>query len=379
MSVASATSGLSQQSVSPEDSVSQVGGTSKKRTLTSDDEGDVDGDHWRPTKKPTSWASSSSLDKSLDLKSVGRILARTTNPFMDIDSVIRAGLARNPSLPASAFTKNEQCLHKYYDIICQRVPCFQDQLLAGGGEGALNGAITTSLAKGRCDALSTDVNTLKNAIPQWCETDPPLPKDDKSRRGFKSDVTGALLCPHTEEWALNTTKSKLRSGELVVTHDQWPNFIFADHACPDIEDLPNKVFRGEILVKAFQRVFIGTATSGGDKQNNRSLAYKSGLKSVTPASIGYVATLLRSALSSDAILSSGRDDTLPFSYATFFDGIVDYFNEEDDEIIADLLSWWNHRIFPGLSGALKNTGKPSSRELLAKQRKERRSKAAGSG
>jgi hypothetical protein len=43
------------------------------------------------------------------------------------------------------------------------------------------------------------------------------------------------------------TKTKLRSGEIIVTGDQWPLFLYADYHY-DPEDPWNGLFRSALLV-----------------------------------------------------------------------------------------------------------------------------------
>jgi hypothetical protein len=87
----------------------------------------------------------------------------------------------------------------------------------------------------------------------------------KIDRGFHHERTGALLCPAGIDWSNpefvisrsslslmqilmeRRTKTKLRSGEIIVTGDQWPLFLYADYRY-DPEDPWNGLFQSALLV-----------------------------------------------------------------------------------------------------------------------------------
>ncbi|KIK32568.1 hypothetical protein CY34DRAFT_757803 [Suillus luteus UH-Slu-Lm8-n1] len=64
----------------------------------------------------------------------------------------------------------------------------------------------------------------------------------------------ALLCPAGLDWTYSETKAKLQSGEIVVTGDQWPLFLYADYHY-DPEDPWNGLLRSALLVCAYKYVF----------------------------------------------------------------------------------------------------------------------------
>jgi hypothetical protein len=94
---------------------------------------------------------------------------------------------------------------------------------------------------------------------------PSLSRNVKIDRGFHHERTGALLCPAGLDWShlecvitclsfslasiLITfrTRAKLQSGEIVVTGDQWPLFLYADYHY-DPEDPWNGLLRSALLV-----------------------------------------------------------------------------------------------------------------------------------
>ncbi|KAG1737958.1 hypothetical protein EDB19DRAFT_1984362 [Suillus lakei] len=54
-------------------------------------------------------------------------------------------------------------------------------------------------------------------------------RNAKVDRDFHHKWTGALLCPAGLNWSNSETKAKLKSGEIIVTGDQWPLFLYADY------------------------------------------------------------------------------------------------------------------------------------------------------
>jgi hypothetical protein len=87
----------------------------------------------------------------------------------------------------------------------------------------------------------------------------------KIDRGFHHERTGALLCPTGLDWAnaeyvlelvftvmlltpfKQRVKEKLRSGEMIVSRDQWPVFLYHGYNY-DPEDPWNGLFRSALLV-----------------------------------------------------------------------------------------------------------------------------------
>ena len=108
---------------------------------------------------------------------------------------------------------------------------------------------------------------MKGAILDWIvprgdTLDPPLARNVKTDRGFHHERTGALLCPTGLDWSnieyvirilrpccLTTfrVKEKLRSGEMVVSGDQWPIFLYDGYRF-NPKDPWRGIFRSRLLV-----------------------------------------------------------------------------------------------------------------------------------
>jgi hypothetical protein len=108
---------------------------------------------------------------------------------------------------------------------------------------------------------------LKGAILDWITPrgqplNPPLSRNIKTDRGFHHERTGALLCPAGLDWGnneyenfiltsylltLSRIKEKLKTGEMVISGDQWPIFLYQGYQY-DPEDPWNGLFRSTLLV-----------------------------------------------------------------------------------------------------------------------------------
>lgn len=140
-------------------------------------------------------------------------------------------------------------------------------------------------------------------------------------------------------------KEKLRSGEMLVRGDQWPLFLYADTAY-DPEDPWNGLLRSHLLVavctsrqcicfyryltsiiQGFKHVFTSPSSVDEDepKATRSGNARMHGMKSVTKASLAYIATQASTFLfSRDAVgyVFSGSLRTLFFEH--FFPGRSHY-------------------------------------------------------
>lgn len=165
----------------------------------------------------------------------------------------------------------------------EMVPGLMERLLDGSDEGVMHIAELVSswialtpmatyslqIQKGASSARSDDTKSLKCAILDWItprgqSLNPSLARNVKTDRGFHHERTGALLCPAGLDWSnteydiglpsnlcaalmLPRTKDKLRSGELAVSGDQWPIFLYHGYIY-DLEDPWNGIFRSSLLV-----------------------------------------------------------------------------------------------------------------------------------
>jgi hypothetical protein len=185
-------------------------------------------------------------------------------------------------------------------------------------------------------------------------------------RGFHHERTGALLCPAGMDWQNNEIKQKLKTGETVVSGDQWPVFLYHGYTY-DSEDPWNGLFRSSLLTSAYKHIFTSPSSVDKEPKATRSgNARIHGMTCVTAASIAYVATQVRFSLSSSPVFS--RTDTATDS-ERFYNSVLDLFEDADErEEVNSLIMWWNRQIFPNYSSAHRPVCKNSA---LAKIRAKR--------
>jgi hypothetical protein len=237
--------------------------------------------------------------------------------------------------------------HKVFQVLLQMIPGIEERLTESSNEelihiGELVGdpilmlslrhANCTQIQKGASGARSDDTKSLKGAVLDWItprsqSLRPTLARNVKTDRGFHHERTGALLCPAGLDWSnaesvsplyiaihfliCPRTKDKLRSGEMVVSGDQWPIFLYHGYSY-DPEDPWNGLFRSSLLVsvsatgiqrqiqrcsslhQGYKHIFTSPSSVEKEPKATRSgNARIHGMTRVTAASIAYIATQVR--------------------------------------------------------------------------------------
>ncbi|KAH7923133.1 hypothetical protein BV22DRAFT_1015956, partial [Leucogyrophana mollusca] len=212
--------------------------------------------------------------------------------------------------------------------------------------------------------------------PRGQSLQPPLARNVKVDRGFHHERTGALLCPAGLDWANNEIKTKLCSGEMTVSGDQWPIFLYLGYNY-DPEDPWNGLLRSFILVSAYKHIFTSPSSVDKEPKATRSgNARIHGMTRVTTASIAYVATQVRFALSSSPVFS--RTDTVTDS-ERFYNTLQDLLEDpEEKEEVDLLLVWWNRQVFPSYSSSQRAPAKDSALARIRERRVALRNATPGS-
>ncbi|KAG9310743.1 hypothetical protein JVU11DRAFT_9349 [Chiua virens] len=227
------------------------------------------------------------------------------------------------------------------------VPGLEARLMESSEEDII--AIAELIQKGASSARADDTKGMKAAIIDWITPkgqtlSPHIPRNVKCGRGFQHERTGVLLCPAGYEWQNAEIKEKLRNGQLQVAGDQWPVFLYANYMY-DPDDPWNGLLRSGLLVCSYKHVFTSPSSVGEEPKATRSgNARIHGMRSVTGASIAYVATQARFALMSAQVFS--RTDLVTDS-ERFYNSILELLNDSDEkEEVNQLLLWWDRQIFP---------------------------------
>ncbi|KAG2739370.1 hypothetical protein P692DRAFT_20881875 [Suillus brevipes Sb2] len=225
--------------------------------------------------------------------------------------------------------------------------------------------------KGAAGARGDDTKTLKSAILDWIALkgqaiQPPLHRNSKIDRGFNHELTGSLLCPAGLDWNDSQTKENLRSSELLVCGDQWPVFLYAHHIY-DAKDPWCGLLRSRLLICAYKHIFTSPSSVDRELKATRSGNTRlHGMNSATIASIAYVATQVRFALTSSSVFS--RTDTTT-DLETFYHSLLDLLEDPDEsKEVDELLIWWNRQVFPTSSAAKRNVAANSALSKIRQKR-----------
>lgn len=296
----------------------------------------------------------------------GRHFGRTVHALTNVHLLILNGLARESDLANledsesgfAALPLEERREHTVYRRLLEQVPGLEDRLLESNADEVK--FIAALLSKGAAGARADDTKSLKGVILDWItprgeSLNPPLSRNTKCDRGFNHERTGSLLCPADLDWRNVEVREKLKNGEIFVGGDQWPIFLYEGYRF-DPEEPWTGAFRSALLVTAFKHIF--TSPSSVEKENKATRAgnaRKNGMIKVTTASIAYVATQVRFALSSASVFS--RTDTATDS-EKFYNTIYELFEDPlERSEVTELLLWWNRKIFPNAQGIARQIGR----------------------
>ncbi|KAG1891589.1 uncharacterized protein F5891DRAFT_1211295 [Suillus fuscotomentosus] len=289
------------------------------------------------------------------LISHGRHFGRTVFALCNYPSLLTNGILRLEQMedtPLEDFPAEERREHRVFEQLLDSYPGLLERLKTGSEEEIIH--VGELIGKGAAGARGDDTKTLKSAVLDWISPkgaaiQPPLHRNSKINRGFNHELTGSLLCPAGLDWKDAETRENLRSGEMLVCGDQWPIFLYAHHTF-DADDPWCGLLRSRLLVCAYKHVFTSPSSVDKEPKATRSgNARLHGMNSVTIASIAYVATQVRFAISSSSVFS--RTDTTTDS-ETFYHSLLDLFEDpEESKEVDDLLTWWNRQVFPTSSAA----------------------------
>ncbi|KAJ3550552.1 hypothetical protein NMY22_g398 [Coprinellus aureogranulatus] len=296
-----------------------------------------------PRKRPT---------RTDPLVSHGRHFGRTIHTFCRIFPLVKEGISRELQFKAgelreSDLSEQEHRERRIYLDLLRLVPGLSDRLL-NSSEHEIH-YVADMLSKGSLGARADDTKSLKSVIIDWItppggSLHPPLSRNVKTDRGFFHNATGELLCPATLDWADEEIQKQLKAGEIVVSGDNWPIFLYRDHTV-NLDNPWEGLFQGTLLVSAYKHVFTCPSSVEQETRATRSgNAELHGMKSVTIASLAYIATLARFALGSSAVFS--RNDKTTDS-ERFYRSIIAFLESPSEKKEVDeLLKWWNVRVFP---------------------------------
>ncbi|KAG2752732.1 hypothetical protein P692DRAFT_201838219 [Suillus brevipes Sb2] len=306
------------------------------------------------------------------LISHGRHFGRTVFALCNYPSLLTNGILRleqMEEIPLEDFSADERREHRVFEQLLDSYPGLLERLKNGSEEEILH--VGELIGKGAAGARGDDTKTLKSAVLDWISPkgdviQPHLHRNSKIDRGFNHELTGSLLCPAGMDWNDPETKENLRSGEMLVCGDQWPIFLYTQYIY-DLDDPWCGLLRSRLLVCAYKHVFTSPSSVEKEPKATRSgNARLHGMTCVTIASISYIATQVRFALSSSSVFS--RTDTTTDS-ETFYYSLLDLLEDpEECQEVNELLMWWNRQVFPTSSAAKRPV---SANSALSKIRQKR--------
>ncbi|KAG8945265.1 hypothetical protein FRC04_001105 [Tulasnella sp. 424] len=227
------------------------------------------------------------------------------------------------------------------------------------------------LDKGAANARSDDVASLKKAVVDFLPIcDPPVSRTSKTRRGFNHPYLGSLLCPTSLNWLDDMTQRELRDEVVAVKHSDYPPFLYRDYII-DEDDLLEGLFESTVLLKAARHIFVSPSSvdeEAGSRSTRAGNAALNGMTRITPATIAYVATQVRFALSSDTIF--GRKLKLrQFDLYAFYDNILNLLTRPEMAARTGLiLDLWTENVLGTYSDDVDDGAGGTATAILAQLR-----------
>ncbi|TEB03971.1 hypothetical protein FA13DRAFT_1723520 [Coprinellus micaceus] len=347
--------------------------------------------NWGPPQKQSVNHSDIACARTDPLVGHGRHFGRTIRTFCRIHTLITNGLSRTMQLelgriaeedltrvanPFSPTIFSDLAEQRLYSSLLKLSPGLEERLNTGSAQDLHY--VADMITKGISSARSDDTKSIKTAIVDWITPSkqvlsPPIQRNVKDNRGFHHPRTGELLCPVNFDWKDEKVRRDLASGHLVPSGDVWPRFLYRYFEY-DPKDPWNGLLRSSLLVMAYKHIFTSPSSvhGGASKATRSSNARIHGMTSVTVASLAYVATQVRFALSDSP--SFCRTDLITDS-EYFYNLVVDLLEDENERTeVGDLLQWWNQttdfrQIFPA---QINHSRSVHGDSVIAKIRERRR-------
>ncbi|KAE9383584.1 hypothetical protein BT96DRAFT_1008996 [Gymnopus androsaceus JB14] len=269
-----------------------------------------------------------------------------------------------------------------FKILCNLIPGFMDRVDTQGLPELMDFCSKASLHSGARAARSDDINNLKEALAHWLNfrplgqcPNPILKHDDRTGRGFSSDLTGKLLTPIELDWQNPSVRSSIRA-KTVVTSNSYFLRAFYSNEDGDPTNVEENFLKSTLLLQTWRQIFMSNgsididgahngesddstavgppATKKARKSTRKTVAQLLDLKEATPRSIAYACVMLRFALSDAKAWNSDRS----FNYEGLYLTIIDYLEDVmpgsvEEKQIQELLKWWTKNVF-GEEDASKN-------------------------
>ncbi|KAF7975056.1 hypothetical protein HWV62_10555 [Athelia sp. TMB] len=288
---------------------------------------------------------------------VGRHFGRTVSTVVNMKALITEGIARAVRLEDHEveFDDLDLAEQREHGVFTQLLAAVPDLFKRWEQSDEAGAHLCDMIQKGIASSRSEDTKSLKGVILDWIITpgqpvNPPLLRHTKYDRGYNHHITGRLLCPANMDWSDSNVVEGLRSGSTRLLGVHWPLFLYENHEY-NREDPWKGLFKGKLLVRAYKHVFTSPSSANNEeaKATRSGNARIHGMSKVTLASIAYVATQVRFALSSHNTFARTNCVT---ETEQFFHTCMDLFLDRRELAeINGLLLWWNTKVFPAYFSA----------------------------
>ncbi|KAG8952573.1 hypothetical protein FRC00_006692 [Tulasnella sp. 408] len=283
---------------------------------------------------------------------------------------------RNPSALA-----DDEVLLYYLTDHCPTLGSMIDEALSMRNPVKELNKLASDIDEGWSEARNTDTASLKKGLAANFNLDldydehghwvPPLNLTKRHLWGPHHPQLFPLVVPVRKPPLNDDELEMLKQAGATVPHTLWYDWMWKDRK-HNPQNLDEGFLQSDLLGKvAFLWIYFGAVIN--PTSSKLAAARKVGFTSVTVHSIAYTATLLRFALSCELRIDQN------FNSAGFYQHLVQYLEHEDQhELTAEILKWWNRNVFPG--GVAKTTASESNAsetwQLAIKQRAERKAAAA---
>ncbi|KAG2745790.1 hypothetical protein P692DRAFT_201719517 [Suillus brevipes Sb2] len=284
----------------------------------------------------------------------GRAIRRMVVLYTNVEDLIaendrRYNEALEDDLAMNSTTEQDR-LQRGYITFAQALPWLHGRLTKLDIDECED--MIKKLKKGADAARGDDTSTLKDLIATWINQDfrpsALLRPDDKQLRGFAHDVCGKLLCPAEWDWNNDRVKAGIRdrTSDFIVSENSWPLFLYENYSF-DSTDLEKGLFQSKILIQAFKAIFTSPSSAKeADGDGDGADILECNRRARRALNQVKVKTCVRFALSS---ISSWRTVDGDFDYESFWNNIVDYFEDVPGPVaqrkVDKLLEWWTRKIF----------------------------------
>ncbi|KAF5360094.1 hypothetical protein D9757_013637 [Collybiopsis confluens] len=132
----------------------------------------------------------------------------------------------------------------------------------------------------------------------------------------------------------------LESRKIEIPAEDFPASPY-NQSEADPDDVEKGLFHGPLFFKAFNAMFFGKSSVYTGKYRKNSVASRNGLCRIAGCHIAYAAVQAHFALGT---CERWNDKATDLNYRDLYDELVDFFEgTPDDEVILDLLKYWNDK------------------------------------